>query len=757
MEFASFGEPLPGLHVEMLASHRARCVYVACNSDDSFELVEFRKIVRESGPADVIVVDCLNGEVPSRNSVGIMNRERLALIFCADANFTPEVRPLRKDFPITAHQNHVLDGEPASLCLYQEAWATVERTWTPKNFLRRILWWLSAASRGILHAKDQAVERLFFRSPFDLVLPIDFENKVRESNAILELVKVPFDSDSFRAVIGSFHDKSDSSRNGHSSTFIPILCEVPPTVHGTILRLPITLGELHDRLIAIGYSLVDAMIHSIRTFAKRICNKPDIKAILILTIPITRSPESPIERLDYVAFLVVEELSKLGQQLDILGTIGNIIVPAPIIGVVPGSRSDWRTAPIAPLDLVLSHSPGSARRASGVSEESAAFKGVIAGVGALGCQLAEQWSRCGWGTWSLVDDDHVKPHNLTRHLARAPHIGLPKVTAVADMLKWIYANEGFDITAIPRKLIPPNEPTLNAVIEAANLIVDATATLDVGRELAVSEVSCRACSVFLSPSGLSSILLLEDAHRTVRLDSLESQYYRAILRNRWGEQHLIGLHSLLQVGASCRDVSAIISYDLISIHAALLARQIRRLRERSEPHLSVWEYIEESGSVIAHEVPVSPTIRIHGLHWKVLWDEGLRADLVAMRSRSLPNETGGVLLGYVDQKTQTIVIVDALPAPTDSLSEMTGFVRGIQGLSETIGEVSRRSAGMVSYIGEWHSHPNGYSIWPSGEDVKLLGYLRQHLAEEGQPGLILIVGERDCLFAIDGENLIAAQ
>jgi hypothetical protein len=50
----------------------------------------------------------------------------------------------------------------------------------------------------------------------------------------------------------------------------------------------------------------------------------------------------------------------------------------------------------------------------------------------------------------------------------------------------------------------------------------------------------RAVSAFMSPDGNSAVLLAEDSASSIRLLSLEGQYYRAIINNDWGKSHLNG-------------------------------------------------------------------------------------------------------------------------------------------------------------------------------------------------------------------------
>ena len=52
-----------------------------------------------------------------------------------------------------------------------------------------------------------------------------------------------------------------------------------------------------------------------------------------------------------------------------------------------------------------------------------------------------------------------------------------------------------------------------------------------------------------------------------------------------------------------------------------------------------------------------------------------------------------------------------------------------------------RTANIIGYVGEWHSHPPEASTKPSHDDFNLLTYLAQELNNDGFPALMLIVGE----------------
>src|SRR5947207_11337544 len=119
-----FGEPLVDQNPEHLAIPVARRTALAVASRPDFKLMELRGLKDAAfGDSEIVVVEASSDKIWSQNPVGIRFREPLALRFFKNAVYAPEVRALRKDFPVTLHQNHIIPGEPASLCLYFGPWS----------------------------------------------------------------------------------------------------------------------------------------------------------------------------------------------------------------------------------------------------------------------------------------------------------------------------------------------------------------------------------------------------------------------------------------------------------------------------------------------------------------------------------------------------------------------------------------------------------------------------------------------------------
>ena len=103
-------------------------------------------------------------------------------------------------------------------------------------------------------------------------------------------------------------------------------------------------------------------------------------------------------------------------------------------------------------------------------------------------------------------------------------------------------------------------------------------------------------------------------------------------------------------------------------------------------------------------------------------------------------ETGGVVFGAVDDFLKVVWIDEVSGPPADSTATLAGFVCGTAGVAELAQESQHRSGGSTSFVGMWHTHPQGLPI-PSSTD---LAAMRELLAGEstyvGRRFLMLIAG-----------------
>ncbi|OPE24673.1 hypothetical protein APA91_09260, partial [Pseudomonas aeruginosa] len=188
--------------------------------------------------------------------------------------------------------------------------------------------------------------------------------------------------------------------------------------------------------------------------------------------------------------------------------------------------------------------------------------------------------------------------------------------------------------AIAKSILSQDADVLNALGQA-QLVVDVTTTLHAPRELARTANAPRTASLFLTPSGLSSVMILEDQARQQRVDGMEGQYYRAILNNEWGREHLANHLGDRWVGGGCRDISVRISDECIHVHAGILSRQLRQSVAKPEARLCVWAYDEQSGAIASHEVSLSEVFTTTSNGWTIKYDAALVDKLKQARLAAL--------------------------------------------------------------------------------------------------------------------------
>ncbi|MEW5918705.1 MAG: Mov34/MPN/PAD-1 family protein, partial [Gemmatimonadota bacterium] len=276
----------------------------------------------------------------------------------------------------------------------------------------------------------------------------------------------------------------------------------------------------------------------------------------------------------------------------------------------------------------------------------------------------------------------------------------------------------------------------------AAAIVDMSASIAVARTLARDvDAPGRRISLFLNPTGTDLTLLAEPSDRSIRLDALEMQYYRAIAGAPALMDTLRGAVARERYGRSCRDVSSQLPHARIKTLAGLGAAALEQIVEAPNAMIRVWRIDQATLSVAAVNVPVNSSMEVAVGDWRLVTDEGLMANLAEQRSAKLPNETGGVLLGSVDVARRVVYVVDSIPSPPDSEEWPTLYIRGAAGLKERVGQVHAATAGQLHYIGEWHSHPRGCAPVPSGDDMKVFAWITDALDANDLPAVMMIVAD----------------
>jgi Prokaryotic E2 family A/Prokaryotic homologs of the JAB domain/ThiF family len=724
-----------------LSLGRSQAIAAAVLDHQDFDLLSC--LAREDSgtvASEFLIVDVRCDGVPSNNRHGIGFTERLVLAISPDTQQLVGVYAMRKGFPKLMHLNVPPVDSPPSLCLYVEPPRAIRRTWTAQNFLGRIQTWLALAARDELHAADQPVEQPFFVTSEELILPWNFDTLRTAGGVAFHVVRGPE-----RPGTGRSYFLSATPASGRPAGAIaPIVLDLPTVVHGSVDSDPRTLGGLSDLLAKRGVNLERTIAVALQSQVgpHGVAQSDDTGfSVLLVELKVSRTEGGPVERVFRRAFLLLHGLLALGEACGALLRSEKRYFSQPLDGLLAAPSEDaWRAFETIAMEVHQGLDRASARRYSGLTDEGPA--GVLVGAGALGGAMLDLWTRSGWGEWTVIDEDHIKPHNLVRHVARAGQLGASKALAMVELHSELLQGAGV-MRAIHADACDPGSAEVRAALKGARLAVDASTTLDYPRQASTLEDVARHASVFVTPDGNGAVLLIEDDKRAVRLRTLEAQYYRALLINEWGSEHLRHNLGKYYSGASCRDISLVMPFSRIQGHAALLAEQCQLLASQPEAAIRVWSRDPVTGSVAAHGVPTHAERSMALGEMTLSIDRGLEDKLRILRASCLPAETGGVLLGYYDFNVHMAVIVDALPAPADSQSSGTSFERGVEGTMESVLEARRRTANVVGYVGEWHSHPPGHSAAPSRDDFYQLVYLAAGMAKEGLPAIQLIVGEHD--------------
>lgn len=689
---------------------------------------------RRTPEYEIVVVD-IEAEVPQYPVHDVRTTERIAFGFAPADTDHQVVLALREDFPLVPHIHFGGENMPRSLCLYQTAYTDLKPTWTAAALLRQLQHWLTQTARGELHAADQALEQAFYAPAERLVLPSTFF----AAEAIdLEPVRARIVSNVLgQTTLVALPLSASPPTAGWQVQFASFVYTTPPQVHGLIQEQPRTLAALQTYLSTENTDFLDALRQHLAASKGHSGFSWDHKLLLIVRMPKQRTVEGPIEGMEVWAFATIGKLAEIGTDVGIWRAQPNKVVEL----FYTDTTRTGQQSPLVLLNPVCALTRELAAAYNGVFPTTTRF--VAIGAGSLGSQVVNNLVRAGQGNWVWLDEDYYQPHNTARHYLPGSAVGLSKAEAMASTLQSIY--EQADVQAIAANVLRPVSDSVLAAYEAAEVVLDMSASVAVARHLTLGITSPgRRLSLFLNPSGTDLVLLAEPRDRTLRLDQLEMEYYQALLRQPDLQSHLHLAGRPIRYSHACRDVSVRLPQDQVALHAAIGARAVRTTVAELEARLKIWQ-AQPDLTVTAHEIEVFPHTETVVGDWTVSLSQQLVQELHAQRQARLPNETGGILVGVFDTQQRRLYIVDLIPSPVDSLESPTAYVRGIEGVPAELARISECTGRQVVYVGEWHSHPDGYSIRPSEDDKNLFARLQRERQAEGLPAIMAIVGEDGAL------------
>lgn len=350
----------------------------------------------------------------------------------------------------------------------------------------------------------------------------------------------------------------------------------------------------------------------------------------------------------------------------------------------------------------------------------------------------------------------VSPHNLVRHALGGRAIGLSKAEALKDELLKIYP--GVDDVPIEAKngsalscLRQPDffKGFVNLVdMTASNIVFNALRDADLPDTLRVHRAE-------IAHSGRIGLLSIEGRDRNPRVDDLQTlifdsaidddavaDWLQDVKSTRDGRVGSGGLEDI-QIGLSCSSATMRLADEVVSFHAAAATRRLRPYLAGDGPERregAVYRsFLGEDGDSRATTQLFAPTVVLGAdAGWQIRISAEAADAMSRLMRQHAPSETGGILVGRLAVPRKTIYVTRLVPAPPDSRGTPWLFTRGTARLPEALDLVQRRTGGLLTYVGEWHSHPMGGSDLSDTDKSAVIG-LRSILDHVGLPTLVTIV------------------
>jgi len=354
---------------------------------------------------------------------------------------------------------------------------------------------------------------------------------------------------------------------------------------------------------------------------------------------------------------------------------------------------------------------------------------ALIGLGALGAKVAELLAQAGVGTFCLCDPDRLAIGNVARHIAGLADFGSPKTHVVARRLLQITPYVKISASLCCSAVSSLEE--LAEFLGQADLTICTTADENV--ESTINQVA-----ILYEKTVLYGRALRRGSMGRIFLVRSERDPCKACLasyswQSRAGQPTPKGWVEVTEreedvlLHECGRPVIPASAVDL-SFVAGLISRVALDYLEGKEPAANHWLW----SSVPAADVdarlaaPLSPLSLTLPRHDRcpvcrkpdvtsVVLTEEARDAIITQVQSSVAVETGGILMGCVDDNRTAIVARATGPGPR-AVKAPTGFDRDVKYVQSELDKAARELGARGLYIGEWHSHLEK-ATEPSPKDV----------------------------------------
>ena len=695
------------------------------------------------------IVLLIRVSVPSRSPYGILDDERMAICYLDQHLPLLKACALRKDFPDLPHLNQTHRGKPRELCLFDVHFMDEAYNQNFIEFVLRVKNWLDRAAVGKLHLDEQPMEPFLMSSAGDFVLDKETYDRVVNTESNFEIYSTHFiepNGSTSRLYIEVTSKGKVTTKNPFA-----ILCiKSQPSSSQCISHTPLNYMELHDLLLQKVSIDLDKAIHQfIRDFyRKKDKGEAYLEKHLILVLCIPRlNLKGELTKPEIVAFGLHKKLLELAiaigclRKQDRKKEKGHIYV---LQDDFDRKEDELKEIQVDSFKVIRPFTKKLAMDMASISENVSSTSFSVIGLGALGSQVVLNLSRQGISDWKLVDEDTLLPHNFARHALSVLYRGTSKAVALKDEIKRTL--EEAKVKDYSAKFGGFFDKKIEKIFDT-DIILDCSASYSVLFSLAYRvRPAARTISAYYCGNGYTSVLICEDSERRVRLDDIDLQLKVKGLQNRLIKTiYKTGDKNQLIYSTSCSSTTTVIAQDLVAIHAGIISRQIKKVIDESGAKAFINLIQEDEFGVECENFVPSEMIVQDSGEWQFRISRDSLDEMVRCRNNKLPNETGGVLIGWINSFKKIVYVGMALSSPPDSVERPYYFQRGKKGLYEQVRRITQISNGDLYYIGEWHSHPPNSSTAQSGRDIKSMEKIPELMLEVGLPGILLIVGDSNTI------------
>ena len=590
------------------------------------------------------------------------------------------VYPDRKNFPFDffPHINFPVIPMQSSLCLTREDFGEWYAEHTFADYLELVHKWFKDANNGnLIKIKDEDFYEPFrVNNPDGILLRMPYEDIIIEklNTHLTRCFSVANRKD------GLYYCNIMIPLNDATEVGV-LLCRPAKDICNTwFINRPKTLGELYSFFDNNNFNPDKKAIN------EKIAQSQEATSIFFHIA--FKRPTKILEKttsIDFLTFKVSKE-DYVNNKLD--SKVSEVLV-----------------MDIANIDL--------ARHLSATSDKIADKKILLLGCGAIGSKLAYHLYRSGICDLTICDKDIMLSHNVFRHALTNFNFCGSKVKLIKKELDGMYACNLYPINTIEEDI---NDWLPKAPLKEYDLIIDATASASVFRcvdELS-PQITCPIIHFALSDSGKIGLVYIRS-----NKSSLLSDYYMQLARlaiededlSKWLHNERNYNYDWVRIGEGCHSNTMILSDDVISSHTAIASSIIRHLFDENLQNIAYLSFanIEYIGQMFTDKFVIPPFNEFkcdNDEKWHVRIPSDLLQDIRHQTKIAGNKEVGGYMMGNVDEKHKTIYVLHHYK-PSDSKQKSTKLHLGVRGWKEEYKKIKEKTASMLEYIGDWHSHPKG--------------------------------------------------